>query len=219
MGIGVTVAVTTTRLVALTVAFKVKPVPLLIPLGWKPPVPVTSEGTKAGYVAVKFQAGAEPVPKGALEFAAAEAETPVATGIVTLNSSVMRTAVGRGSVGAVPLKRGKGLTISMTDGVATGLSSGAVEKIGVRNVALMAVVSDPTGRIDMRSAGGAEVVDETSELSTPVGPEDRAIGDDEVSTGAGVGVTVTVTVDVSSGFSLGPKRRSKKSFMMDHALR
>jgi hypothetical protein len=214
-GIGVTVAVTMTMLVSLAVPFKGAAVALLSGVGWYPPV--TSEGSSAGNVAVKLKAGATMVATGTLELTAAGSETPVGRGIMTLNSPVTETAVGKIPTDPVALRTGKGAMISITEGVATGDSSGAVEKTGVRKVALMAVVSDPTGSMDMISPG-AEVTDDASELETDEGSRGRTSEIDAVSTGAGVGVTIMVAVG-SGESSLGPKRRSKKSWMRLHALR
>jgi hypothetical protein len=154
-------------------------------------------------------AGARRVAVGTLELTTAGSETPVERGIVTLNSPVTEMAVGKIPAEPVALRTGNGPMISMTEEVATGVSSGAVEKTGVRNVALIAVVSEPTGRIDMMSSG-AEVVDEATELATSEGPEGRVSETDAVSTVPGVGVTEIVVAGLSEP-CLGAKRRSKKS--------
>lgn len=169
-----------------------------------------------------------PVPAGAVEFAGVG--TSVTRGMMMLNSPVMDTAVGTRLSLEVAFKIGDGAVTSMTVGVAAGISSGVVEKMSRRVVALMEVVKSPMGMMDMTSSldDGTAVVETISEEAVSEetvsdGPGGRMYGADEFASivelsasraevtaaatelnasGVGIGVTVTVTVVGPSSSSL-----------------
>lgn len=125
------------------------------------------------------------------------------------NSPVIDAAVGSIDAGSVAFKMGKGATISVAIGAES--DSGAVTKIVVRKVALIAVVRSPTGRMDiMISLSGAGVVDGIRETTTSVGVAEGpggmmiSIADEAgLVASADVGVTVMVTAVGSLSSSLG----------------
>jgi hypothetical protein len=97
----------------------------------------------------------------------------------------------------------------------------SVEKAGSGSVTLIAVVKDPTGRMDISGVEeGAAVVSElASSVLLGIGPLGVTTGSEAVEPVSlkGVGVTETVTVTVASASpvisSSHPKRRSKKSLI------
>jgi hypothetical protein len=100
-----------------------------------------------------------------------------------------------------------------------GYGGRSVEKAGSRSVTLIAVVKDPTGRMDISGVEeGAAVVSElASSVLLGVGPGGLTTGSEAVELVPlkGVGVTETMTVTVASASpvlsSSQPKRRAKKS--------
>jgi hypothetical protein len=233
-GEGIMVSVTTVMLVKLTVVEVVFKAAVSFTTGvGRMGLVRMSVGLMADPVVFPAHGRGRPVPAGALEFAAdGTLVLSNSTGIVTLNSSVMGTAVGRMYVDVEFAGKG-GIP---ADGVKSGrLVSGPVEKTGVRNVAFIAVDSDPTGRMENISLAETSEVDEASGFDVLVGisvdvlggPGGITISEVVVASGvglvisAGVGVTKTVVVVVDSSFesSLGPNNRATKSRKTSHADR
>jgi hypothetical protein len=112
---------------------------------------------------------------------------------------------------------GKDGTIEFEDDDSTTDVSEAVEKMGVRKVALMAVDRFPAGRMLMMSLAEMEVVERSAGVIEAlvissdvfVGPggstmlEDGVAPTAELEDSAGVGVNVDSTVDVSDSVSVG----------------